>query len=106
MQKLNKIGADETSGTHNLEDICPERSHDLDRCSFLRTTGLIAAASMTGGLSFPAIARASGGASTRPLVTGRRKLGNAALLRTPVYGARLRAGVLSLSGVEAPRKQS
>jgi aryl-alcohol dehydrogenase-like predicted oxidoreductase len=30
---------------------------------------------------------------------------NAALLRTPVYGARLPAMVLSLYGVEAPRKQ-
>ena len=30
---------------------------------------------------------------------------NAALLRTPVHGARLPAMVLSLSGVEAPAKQ-
>ncbi|MDR3728103.1 MAG: aldo/keto reductase [Terracidiphilus sp.] len=30
---------------------------------------------------------------------------NAALLRTPVHGTRLLAGVLSLSGVEAPKKQ-
>ena len=30
---------------------------------------------------------------------------NAALARTPVYGARLPSGVLSLSGVEAPAKQ-
>jgi hypothetical protein len=31
---------------------------------------------------------------------------NAALARTPVHGARLPAMVLSLSGVEAPAKQS
>jgi aryl-alcohol dehydrogenase-like predicted oxidoreductase len=59
----------------NIKDIDPRRSHDLDRRSFLRTTGLIAAATMTGGLSFPVIARASGSASSKSLVNGRRKLG-------------------------------
>ena len=59
----------------NIKDIDPRRSHNLDRRSFLRTTGLIAAATMTGGLSFPVIARASGSASSKSLVNGRRKLG-------------------------------
>jgi hypothetical protein len=30
---------------------------------------------------------------------------NAALARTPIHGARLPAGVLALSGVEAPARQ-
>jgi aryl-alcohol dehydrogenase-like predicted oxidoreductase len=59
----------------NLKDIDRGCSHDLDRRSFLRTTGMIAAAMITGGLSFPATARASRSASTKPLVKGRRKLG-------------------------------
>jgi len=52
-----------------------ERSHDVDRRSFLRATGIVAAAAMTGGLSFAAIAQESGGASSKSLVNGRRKLG-------------------------------
>ncbi len=51
------------------------RNHDLDRRSFLRTTGMSAAAMIAGGLSFPAIAKANSGASVKPLVGGRRKLG-------------------------------
>jgi hypothetical protein len=49
-------------------------SHDLDRRSFLRATGIIAAAGMTRGLSFSAIAQESGLASAKSLVNGRGKL--------------------------------
>jgi len=59
----------------NFEDIAPGRSHNLDRRSFLRVTGIIGAATITGGLSLPAIAEEIGGASAKPLVSGRRKLG-------------------------------
>jgi aryl-alcohol dehydrogenase-like predicted oxidoreductase len=59
----------------NFKDIAPGRSHDLDRRSFLRATGIIAAATITGGLSFSAIAQESGGAPSKSLVKGRRKLG-------------------------------
>jgi len=51
------------------------RSHDLDRRAFLRATGIVAAATMTGGLSLPAIAKEIGGPSAKPQVSGRRKLG-------------------------------
>jgi aryl-alcohol dehydrogenase-like predicted oxidoreductase len=51
------------------------RSQDLDRRSFLRTTGIIAAATIAGGLSFPAIAQEISGAPVKPLLSGRRKLG-------------------------------
>jgi aryl-alcohol dehydrogenase-like predicted oxidoreductase len=50
-------------------------SHDLDRRAFLRATGIVAAATMTGGLSLPAIGKEIGGASAKPQVSGRRKLG-------------------------------
>jgi aryl-alcohol dehydrogenase-like predicted oxidoreductase len=50
--------------------------HDLDRRSFLRSTGIVAAAAITGGFSFPAIAEQSVGASAKSQVSGRRKLGN------------------------------
>jgi hypothetical protein len=59
----------------NFEDIDPEHSRDLDRRSFLRATGIVAAATMTGRLSLPGIAKQTGGASAKPLVSGRRKLG-------------------------------
>jgi aryl-alcohol dehydrogenase-like predicted oxidoreductase len=49
--------------------------HDLDRRSFLRATGIIATATITGGLSFPAIAKEISGASAKPQVSGRRKFG-------------------------------
>jgi len=52
-----------------------KRSHDVDRRSFLRATGAVAAATMTGGLSLPGIAAEIGGASAKPRVSGRRKLG-------------------------------
>jgi aryl-alcohol dehydrogenase-like predicted oxidoreductase len=74
-ERSKLIGADERNNMPNFEDIAPRRSSDLDRRSFLRTTGIIAAATITGGLSLPAIARGSGGASVKPLVNGRRKLG-------------------------------
>ena len=46
-------------------------THHLNRRSFLRTTGAIAAATIAG----PAIAQDNCGATNKPLVTGRRKLG-------------------------------
>jgi len=58
-----------------FDDIPPGRSHDMNRRSFLRTTGIITAATMTGGLSLPVIAKEIGGASVKPLVSGQRKLG-------------------------------
>ena len=45
------------------------------------------------------------GADTVRFTPGEVRELNAALVRTPVHGARLPAGVLSLSGVEAPMKQ-
>jgi aryl-alcohol dehydrogenase-like predicted oxidoreductase len=59
----------------NFEDIAPGRSRNPDRRSFLRATGIVAAATMTGGLSLPGIAAEIGGASAKPRVSGRRKLG-------------------------------
>ena len=59
----------------NFEDIAPGPSRDRDRRSFLRATGIVAAATMTGGLSLPGIAKQTGGASAKSLVSGRRKLG-------------------------------
>lgn len=53
----------------------PINSHDLDRRSFLRAAGVIAAATIAGGLSSPTIAQESGGVEAKPLVKGRRKLG-------------------------------
>ena len=47
----------------------------LNRRSFLRATGMLAAATMTGDLPFRAIAEQSGGTSSKTLVKGRRKLG-------------------------------
>jgi aryl-alcohol dehydrogenase-like predicted oxidoreductase len=76
MQGRKLTGANDANGTHNLEDIQTERSLSLDRRSFLRTTALVAAATMSSGLSFPAIARASSPTPAKPHVTGRRKLGN------------------------------
>jgi hypothetical protein len=38
-----------------FENIDPQRGHDLDRRSFFRSTGTIAAAMVTGGISFSAI---------------------------------------------------
>jgi aryl-alcohol dehydrogenase-like predicted oxidoreductase len=60
---------------HNLEGRDPINSHDLDRRLFLRTTGVIAAAAITGVLSSPAIAQESGGGANKPLVNGRCRLG-------------------------------
>lgn len=59
----------------SFEDADPKRSYDLDRRSFLRTTGIIATATITGGVSFPAIAKQDGPVSGERLVNGRRKLG-------------------------------
>jgi aryl-alcohol dehydrogenase-like predicted oxidoreductase len=47
----------------------------VDRRSFLSTTGIIAAATITGGLSLPAIAEEIGDASAKSLASGRRKIG-------------------------------
>jgi aryl-alcohol dehydrogenase-like predicted oxidoreductase len=60
----------------NLKETARRKSGDLNRRSFLRTTGLVAAATVTGGLSFPAIARAGTPAAAKPQVAGRRKLGS------------------------------
>jgi hypothetical protein len=38
-----------------FENIDPQRGHDLDRRLFFRSTGTIAAAMVTGDISFPAI---------------------------------------------------
>jgi aryl-alcohol dehydrogenase-like predicted oxidoreductase len=46
------------------------------------------------------------GADSVSFTPGEMREFNAALARTPVHGARLPGGVLSLSGVEAPAKQS
>ena len=54
----------------DIKDIDPVRSNDLDRRSFLRTTGMLAAATMTGGLPFRAIAEQSGATSSKALVKG------------------------------------
>ena len=51
----------------DIKDIDPVRSNDLDRRSFLRTTGMLAAATMTGGLPFRAIAEQSGATSSKNL---------------------------------------
>ncbi len=52
---------------HNFED--------LNRRSFLRATGGLATAAITAGLSSPAAAQDSRGGGSKPLVNGRRKLG-------------------------------
>ena len=57
------------------KDINVQRSQNLDRRSFLRATGMAAAAVLTGGLSSPRLARGDGTTSTKPQVHGRRKLG-------------------------------
>jgi aryl-alcohol dehydrogenase-like predicted oxidoreductase len=59
----------------NSEQIEPGSSDGLDRRSFLRASGIIAASSVAGRLSLPATAQQGGPASTERLVTGRRKLG-------------------------------
>jgi len=60
---------------HNFESRGPRGGHGPDRRSFLRSTGVIAAAAITRGLSFPANAQESPGGANKPLVQGRRKLG-------------------------------
>ena len=60
---------------HNFEGRDSMNSHDIDRRSFLRASGVIAAATITGGLSSPAIGQEGGGGANKPLVNGRRKLG-------------------------------
>ncbi len=59
----------------NSDNIVPGRSYKPSRRSFLRTTGTIAAATIASGLSVPAIAKNIGGASAKPFVSGRRRLG-------------------------------
>jgi aryl-alcohol dehydrogenase-like predicted oxidoreductase len=60
---------------YNLENAQPRRSNGLDRRSFLQASGIIAASTVAGGLSIPAIAQQGGPAPAERLVTGRRKLG-------------------------------
>jgi aryl-alcohol dehydrogenase-like predicted oxidoreductase len=52
-----------------------QRSGGPDRRSFLRTTGMVAAAALTGSFSIPKLARAARVTPAKPLVHGRRKLG-------------------------------
>ncbi len=52
------------------EDISVQRSQDLDRRSFLRTTEIAAAATLTGGFSIPRLARAAGVTSPQPRCMG------------------------------------
>ena len=58
-----------------FEKITLGRSDELNRRSFLRASGVAAAATIVGGYSFSAIAQESGRVSARSLVNGRRKLG-------------------------------
>ena len=58
-----------------FEKITLGRSDELNRRSFLRASGMAAAATIVGGYSFSAIAQESGRVSARSLVNGRRKLG-------------------------------
>jgi aryl-alcohol dehydrogenase-like predicted oxidoreductase len=50
-------------------------SEDLNRRSFLRVTGALAGATITAGMPLPATAQDRRGAASKPLVSGRRKLG-------------------------------
>lgn len=59
----------------NVEGFDPISGHDLNRRSFLRATASIAAAAIPGVLASPAIAQDSPGRANKPLVNGRRKLG-------------------------------
>jgi aryl-alcohol dehydrogenase-like predicted oxidoreductase len=58
-----------------FEKITLGRSHELNRRSFLRASGMAAAATIVGGYSFSDVAQESGRVSARSLVNGRRKLG-------------------------------
>lgn len=58
----------------DFKDIDPAGDKNVGRRSFLRTTGMAAAAAMAGVLPFRAIAEQAGGTS-KTLVKGRRKLG-------------------------------
>jgi aryl-alcohol dehydrogenase-like predicted oxidoreductase len=58
-----------------FEKITLGRSHELNRRSFLRASGIAAAATIAGGYSFSAIAQERGRVSVRSQVNGRRKLG-------------------------------
>jgi hypothetical protein len=66
---------DERNTVHSFEDIGAGRRHGLARRSFPRAAGMVAAETVSGGLVFPAITPESGGTSAKPLVNGRRKLG-------------------------------
>src|SRR3954453_2282589 len=57
------------------KDINVQRRQDLDRRSFLPTTGMAAAAALTGGFSTPRFAMAADAGPAKPQVHGRRKLG-------------------------------
>jgi aryl-alcohol dehydrogenase-like predicted oxidoreductase len=58
-----------------LEKITSGRSHELNRRSFLRASGMAAAATIVGGYSFSDVAQESGRVSARSLVNGQPKLG-------------------------------
>ena len=52
-----------------------ESTRPLGRRTFLQATGFLAATTLGGGLALPALAGEPGGAATRAMVSGRRKLG-------------------------------
>ena len=58
-----------------FEDVASGRRHGIDRRSFLRATGVIAASTISGSLSVQAIAQQGRPASAGRLVNGRRRLG-------------------------------
>ena len=58
-----------------IEGIAETSSAGINRRSFLRTTGMLAAATMAGSLPYRVVAEGKGGASPKAMVTGRRKLG-------------------------------
>jgi len=58
-----------------FKEITAGRSHELNRRSFLRGTGMVAAATIVGGCSFSALAQRGSQAPAKSQVTGRRKLG-------------------------------
>ena len=60
---------------HNYGDIDSDHGHGVDRRSFLRASGIVAASTITGGLLLPASAQQGGPASAERPVNGRRKLG-------------------------------
>src|ERR1700733_12768831 len=59
----------------NFDDVTHRKDCHPDRRSFLRTTGIAAAAAMFGHHALPALGQQSAKASAEPMAKGRRKLG-------------------------------